>query len=42
MRAEQGRPLLEFPDFGLLAGVALACSALFLAAAFLSVRRRDL
>lgn len=42
MRAEQGRPLVEFLDFGLLAGVALACSALFLAAAFISMRSRDL
>ena len=42
MRAEQGRPLLEFHDFEQLAGVALACSAVFLAAAFVSMRRRDL
>ena len=42
MRAEQGRPLLEFLDFGLVAGVALAYSAAFLGAAFLSMRRRDL
>ena len=42
MRAEQGLPLVEFHDFELLAGVALAYSAVFLAAAFLSMRRRDL
>ena len=42
MRAEQGRPLLEFHDFDFLAVVALAYSAVFLAAAFLSMRSRDL
>ena len=42
MRAEQGRPLLEYQDFWLLACVALAYSAFFLAAAFLNMRRRDL
>ena len=42
LRAEQGRPLLEFHDFELLAGVALAFSAAFLITAFLSMRKRDL
>ena len=42
MRAEQGRPPLEFHDFELLAGVALAYIAVFLATAFVSMRRRDL
>ena len=42
MRAEQGRPLLEFHDFELLAGAALAYSAVFLLTAFVSMRRRDL
>jgi len=42
MRAEQGRPLLEFRDFELLAVVALAFSAAFLITAFLSMRKRDL
>ena len=41
-RAEQGRALLEFHDFELLAGVALAFSAAFLITAFLSMRKRDL
>lgn len=41
-RAEQGRPLLEFHDFEVLAGVILAYSAVFLAAAFVSMRKRDL
>ena len=41
-RAEQGRALLEFHDFELLAGVALAFSAAFLITAFLSLRKRDL
>ena len=42
MRAEQGRPLLEFHGFELLAGAALAYSAVFLLTAFVSMRRRDL
>ena len=42
MRVEQGRPLLEFHDFELLAGLALAFSAVFLITAFLSMRKRDL
>ena len=42
MRAEQGRPLLEYRDFELLAVVALAFSAAFLITAFLSMRKRDL
>ena len=42
LRAEQGRPLLEFHDFWLLVVVALAYCAVFLAIAFLSLRRRDL
>lgn len=42
MRAGQGRPLLEFLDFGRVAGVALAYGAAFLGAAFLSMRRRNL
>lgn len=41
-RAEQGIPPLEFPDFGLAIAVALAYSALFLATAFLTLRRKDL
>ena len=41
-RAEQGRALVEFHDFELLAGVALAFSAAFLITAFLSMRKRDL
>ena len=41
-RAEQGAPPLEFPDFGLTIGLALAYSALFLATAFFTLRRRDL
>ena len=41
-RAEQGRALIEFHDFELLAGVALAFSAAFLITAFLSMRKRDL
>ena len=42
MRVEQGRPLLEFHDFELLAGLTLAFSAVFLITAFLSMRKRDL
>ena len=42
MRAEQGRPPLEFHDFELLFGVMLAYSAVFLAVAFASMRKRDL
>ena len=41
-RAEQGIPPLEYPDFGLTIAVALAYSALFLATAFLTLRRKDL
>ena len=41
-RAEQGIPPLEFPDFGLAVALALAYSALFLATAFLTLRRKDL
>lgn len=41
-RAEQGFSPLEYPDFGLAIGLALAYSALFLATAFFNLRRRDL
>lgn len=41
-RAEQGVPPLEFIDFGPAIGLALAYSALFLATAFFTLRRRDL
>lgn len=41
-RAEQGAPPLEFIDFGPAIGLALAYSALFLATAFFTLRRRDL
>ncbi len=41
-RAEQGIPPLEYPDFGLTIAVALAYSAIFLATAFLTLRRKDL
>ena len=41
-RAEQGAPPLEFIDFGPAIGMALAYSALFLATAFFTLRRRDL
>ncbi len=41
-RAEQGAPPLEFIDFGPAIGLALAYSALFLAIAFFTLRRRDL
>ena len=42
MRAEQGRAPLEFHGFELLLGMMLAYSAVFLAVAFASMRKRDL
>ena len=41
-RAENGMPLLEFPEFWVLGAAVLAWAALFMGVAFASTRKRDL